>query len=329
MRVLIIIPANISKQDNVLGYSTFLRTEIDCLKNKVDELEVYYFTKRNGIIDFFKSLSELNKLIKKFKPEIIHSHYGSSTGLLVAFAQRNCPWIITFGGSELLGHPNKGFLWKLRGSMAVFFSKYAATKAEEIICVSKNLEEVLKPSLRKKVTIIPRGVNNLFFSTDLRKEGSLDRNRILFSLPRLNAEVKNLPLALEVIKDYNSRYNGNLKLEVMNSLSQVEIKKLFNTSGLLLVTSLHEGSPNIVKEAMACDLPIVSVNCGDVEFLLENVDNSFCAETYNVAELSSLMRTVLLNNNTYSNGRQKLIEKELDIESCSNKITKRYKKLIV
>jgi glycosyltransferase involved in cell wall biosynthesis len=50
-----------------------------------------------------------------------------------------------------------------------------------------------------------------------------------------------------------------------------------NASNVLLLTSLTEGSPNIVKEALACDLPVVSVEVGDVSERIREIEGCYLA----------------------------------------------------
>ena len=52
----------------------------------------------------------------------------------------------------------------------------------------------------------------------------------------------------------------------------------YNAADIVLLTSLWEGSPNAIKEAMACCRPIVCTNVGDVAWLLDGVDNCYVVE---------------------------------------------------
>jgi glycosyltransferase involved in cell wall biosynthesis len=92
---------------------------------------------------------------------------------------------------------------------------------------------------------------------------------------------------------------------MISNASSEQVRLMLNAADCLLVTSLHEGSPNIVKEAMACNLPVVSVPCGDVEERLRMTSpGSICP--YNAERLASAVHEVL-NSATRSNGREQLI----------------------
>lgn len=321
MKVLYIFPANI--KDKKITHSTFFTTEMEGLKSIVDELSVFHFLDRKSISGFFRTLKDLNKRILTFNPDVIHVHYGSTTGLLVHLATKKCPWIITFGGSELLGHPNKGIYWRIREFWAVKLSHIAANNADKIICVSQNLKNSLCVKNQQKAVVIPRGINiDLFQVTDkleARKKISWDLKKkyVIFSLPRLNAGVKNLTLAKKTIETLEPDFD--IELFVMNNITQDFIKDVMSAADAILVTSLHEGSPNIVKESMACNLPIVSVNCGDVKERLVNVKPSMVVDSYSEQELAKGLRYVF-NQGDKSNGRQILIEDGIDFLTTANKI---------
>src|SRR5690606_31789373 len=103
------------------------------------------------------------------------------------------------------------------------------------------------------------------------------------------------------------KFQPAIQMEIIHKKSKEEVLNMLNGANALLVTSLHEGSPNIVKEAMACNLPIVSVNCGDVSERLNGVKNCSVVDKYD-AELLANELNEILNRRERSNGREKLFE---------------------
>lgn len=328
MKVLQVIPANL-KENNIV-YSNFIESEIEALETVGLEIKKLFFLSRKSIIDFLKEKKNLEKQIISFKPDLIHVHTGSTTTFLVALSKkRNIPWIITFGGSELLGNHHSGIKWWMRDTISIFLSKLSARMCNGIICVSKNLQETLPLSCRKKSIVLPRGADIGFYKpidkTEARKILDLNPDEIivLFSMNRSNAVVKNKKLAEEVIEYTHVKSGFNIKMITLIGYSKQQIVLLLNAADALIMTSLHEGSPNIVKEAMACNLPIVSVTCGDVEERLKNVRNSY-VHSYDSNLLSDSLKKVLVKKER-SNGREVLINQGLDSVRITAKIKNYYK----
>lgn len=97
---------------------------------------------------------------------------------------------------------------------------------------------------------------------------------------------------------------------------------------MLLLTSISEGSPGVIKEAMACNLKIVSTNVGDVAVNLKGMKNAAVATTRTPEELAELCDKCFRNTISGLEGREKLIQLGLDDKSITDKLIKIYEKLI-
>ena len=62
-----------------------------------------------------------------------------------------------------------------------------------------------------------------------------------------------------------------------------------NSADCILFTSIQEGSPNVIKEALACNIPIVSTNVGDVKERLETIDGCFVIDDYDAKNLAEAL----------------------------------------
>ena len=67
------------------------------------------------------------------------------------------------------------------------------------------------------------------------------------------------------------RRRPDVDLHVVHGLPPECVPLHMNACDLLLLTSVHEGSPMVVKEALACNLPVVAVPAGDVATRLQDV----------------------------------------------------------
>ena len=129
-------------------------------------------------------------------------------------------------------------------------------------------------------------------------------------------KIKNVQLAWSATSDMN-----NCKLVELKGYGKEEINLILNASDLLLVTSLSETGPIIVKEALACNCPIISTNVGDVQKLIRNVQNCYLS-SYNPEDIKKKINLVFRNNKR-TNGHR--VIKNFNLENIAYKIIHVYK----
>ena len=300
MKVLILCSGN----NNTVA--PFISVQVEAL-NKMGVETEYFLIKGKGVTGYLKNIKGLKQAIRTFRPNLIHAHYGLSG--LVATLQTNIPVVTTYHGTDI---NNK----KIR-----IFSQIAAYRSGYNIFVSENLADKIKSN---KKAIIPCGVDtSLFFPQDkdeAKMALGLDKEKkyILFS-SAFNNTIKNYPLAKSSIEILN---DDNIKLLELKGYTRSQVSQLMNASDLALLTSYSEGSPQFVKEAMACNCPVVSVDVGDVKHLLSGVTNSYI--TLNTADdLASKIKSVLTQKNK-SNGRLKIFDLSLDANSVAEALIEIY-----
>jgi glycosyltransferase involved in cell wall biosynthesis len=275
----------------------------------------YFPIEGTGVLGYLKSLPGLLNHLKKYKPNLIHAHYGLS-GLL-SVLQRKCPVAITFHGSDVNNKRVRPFSW--------LASRLSAAN----IFVSK---EMLQLMPAPDSFVIPCGVDMELFKpmkqSEARKEFGLnpDKKYILFSSGFDNA-VKNYPLAKSAVSLLN---NSNIELLELKGFSREQVSRLMNAADMVLMTSFTEGSPQFIKEAMACNRPIVSTNVGDVKWLFGNEPGHYITsfESNDVAKkLKLAIEFSTMKNQT--NGRERIINLGLDSDNIANKIIKIYQSVRV
>lgn len=254
----------------------------------------YYLIKGKGVFGYLKNIFPLKRKIKEFNPVIIHAHYGLS-GLL-ANLQRKIPVIITFHGSDI------------NNLIPRFLSRIAIILAAKNIFVSKTLSDKLKIP---NPLIIPCGVNLKTFRPIEKIEARLKLNLhpkkkyILFP-SSIDNYVKNYPLARQTIDELD---DIDIELLELKNLNRHEVAIMLNAVDLVLMTSFSEGSPQFIKESMACNTPIVSVDVGDVKMIVGNAVNCFITNNYNSSELAQYIKRILKSGKR-SNGRDFIADYE-------------------
>lgn len=218
---------------------------------------VLFEVKGHGMLSYLRNLKPLKAAIGSFRPDIIHAHYGLC-GLL-ATLQRRVPVVITYHGSDInLPLPR-------------MLSQLAMHRSAHNIFVSRKLYR--KANARDHCSsMLPCGVNLDDFPqmehVEARQKLGLrpDIHYVLFA-GAFDNSVKNAPLAQAACQLLDE-----VELLELKGYTRPQVALLMNACDALLMTSHSEGSPQVVKEAMACGLPIVSVDVGDVAEILTHTD---------------------------------------------------------
>lgn len=220
----------------------------------------------HGIGAYMRTLPRLKQLIQTVHPTLIHAHYGLSC--LLANMQRSVPVVSTFHGSDI----NTPAVRPL-SRIAIHLSAWN-------IFVSESLRE--KAGCRTRYTILPCGVNlrdiPLLSQSEARKQMQLpEAERIVVFAGAFTNPVKNAALAHAVIDIVRRAYP--CQLVDLKGYTREEVYRLFSAADALLMTSHSEGSPQVIKEAMATGCPIVSTDVGDVRQLTEGLPACYVAQS--------------------------------------------------
>ena len=269
----------------------FIVRQVNALRGAGIDVDVFAFRGKRRLANYVQIYRDVQKRLQYEEYDVIHAQFGHS-GLLVSLPKR-LPLVVTFQGSELLGiYTSRGkyhpISYPLRAAM-----QWVAFAADEVVLVAEHMRRFL---LRKDAHIIPGGIDLELFKPiaqdQARQQLGLDASQplVAFVGSPSNA-VKRYPLALAAMAQLPPELGA--KLVTVNGVSPDLLPLYFNAADALLVTSKHEGSPNVVKEAMACNLPIVTVNVGDVEERLSNVSECSIVPSDDPAEIATRLTTVL------------------------------------
>jgi glycosyltransferase involved in cell wall biosynthesis len=225
---------------------------------------------------------QLRTTIEACQPDLVHVHYGGVMADVVTRTVRDRPTIVTFHGSDLLGQPYERPLRRLLAGYGVYASRKAARRSAGIVIVAEHLRRRIPNDVQESnVRVIPCGIDLSLFVPQGRQESceklgwDPDVFHVLFQ--DSGDPVKRTSLAnesLQVLK--KSRLT--CEIHILRNVPYAEVPTWINASDVLLLTSIHEGSPTIVKEALACNLPIVSVDVGDVRERIEGIEGCYIAK---------------------------------------------------
>jgi len=288
--------------------SPIINAQADSLRKLGNTID-YYPIKGKGIGGYISNIPQLKQYVKKGNYDIIHSHY-SFCGVVSTLATKK-PVVCSLMGSDV----KESGLWKL---LIRYFIKYKWQKT-----IVKSLE--MKKELGiDKVVVIPNGVDLELFKPmekkDCRKVLGWDMNKkiILFASNPERPE-KNFSVARQAINNLDF---ADLELQIIYNKPHKDIPVYLNAADLLLSTSLWEGSPNVIKEAMACNCPIVSTDVGDVKWLLDGIEGCYITSNDQNDVADKIRKALDFKGKT--RGREKLISLGLDSEHIAKRIIKIY-----
>jgi glycosyltransferase involved in cell wall biosynthesis len=258
--------------------------------------------------------------------DLIHAHFGYCGWL--ARSQKSTPVVVSFMGDDLLGTPDATGRLSTFSKCVVRADRWLARAVDAVIVKSAAMARIVAPV---KAHVIPNGVDvNAFHVMDMRaakaRLGLADRQRYVLFPGRPEEPRKAFPLAVSVVEETARRIGEPLELLPLGKVEPDKVPLYMNACDAMVLTSFLEGSPNVVKEAMACNLPVVSVPVGDVAELLAGVDG--CAvRTRDVGELSEeLMR--VLQRGERTNGRIAVAQKGLDLPSVARRVVDVYEDVL-
>lgn len=277
MRVLFVIPG-----DGQGSSMIFVRRESETLAREGVEVHLFYLGSRTSPRALWGELRRFRKELVRLRPAVVHAHFGTVTALFAALACGFLPLVVTFRGGDLNPAP-PSYRWpaKARAACGCLFSQLAALRAQRIICVSRELGGRLWWR-RGAVLILPTGVDeNVFrpWSRTLARQrlGWEERERVVLFNAGHDVLVKRLDLARAAVEKARLGI-PSLRLEILDgSVPPSLLPEMMNAADCLLLTSVSEGSPTVVQEALACDLPVVTVQVGDVVERLRGVRDSTVA----------------------------------------------------
>ena len=317
--------------------SSFVRSQYESLK--AAGLDMLLMPVRgHGAKAYLKAIWRFRKLVRKEQPDIIHAHYSvcGYVAVLATLGMRHKPKVMV---SILGSFPKKNNKWRL-----VRF------------CIKHLWDKTLVKSARTRdqlgleLPVIPNGVNLNTFQlmdheearrmvgftgvTELENEGVREKKYVIWCSHPTRPE-KNWKLAQAAVKELvNERVSelGDVELVAVYDKKPQEVATYMNAADCLLLTSWSEGSPNVIKEAMACNCPIVTTDVGDVNERLKGLDGCYIVrdnelESERVRELGNAIEEAI-EFGKRTEGRKRLVEDGLTIELTAKKIIKLYESVI-
>ena len=330
MRILIIARCH---QQFPMSVSPFVLEQGESLRALGCAVE-YFAVKGNYLL----AVHKLKKKIRSCKPDIVHAHYGLSA--VTAELQSLVPVVATFHNGETLNRVVNLLtsLFSLRAKHVVYVAQhirdlvYFKARHHSIIPCGVNMDDchVINQAAARQQLGFEDGVKYILFGggfDNLRKNYALLRDAVVAIEGKEWTPVE------------GGERCGNIVCLEMKGLSRAECVLRMNACDLFALPSHSEGSPQALKEAMACNCPILATDIADVRTMLGNLPGHYIlrnprktherwdADQKSLDEMTELLQKALAFQGK-TNGRQRIIEMGLSNEQVAKRLIAIYQSLL-
>lgn len=288
----------------------FVKEQVESLREAGLEVDVLFVDGPANRLNYLWGFFRLWRRLRAKKYDLIHAHYVFSA--LIALAQPSLPVVATFHSGEVLG-----------GSFERTLSHFVSKRVDLNVAVSR---EVLG-KLKGRCCVIPCGVDTgRFFPVD-RSEARArlglpqDAKLVLFAAAmRPEKRFDLVKEAFEIVKGQRE----DAELVVVTNQPPEVVPLYMSACDVLVLASQKEGSPQVVKEALACNLPVVSTDVGDVRELIGSVPGCYIAEP-NADAIAAKLLDVLASGERID-GRNGV--SQLSLEAVARRLLDSYSEVI-
>ena len=289
-------------------FAPFIEEQIAALQACNVEIIRYGVTGK-GISGYLREIPHLKRMIRQENPDVMHAHFGLC-GLLATLASigMHTPVVVTYHGCDINAKKNRPL-----SQMAMRLSAWNIFVSHRQMLNAFGTDE--RASENHKWSIIPCGIDTHLFDDEHVCTEWFDRkfssNTYVLFAGSFDNFVKGPELAKQAVEIYNaSHLESPIELLELRGYTREQVVTLMHKCSALLLTSIREGSPQVVKEAMACRCPIVSVDVGDVTERLSRVEGCYVVPNRDAQPLAAALEHAVAFGRT--NGRERLLDDRLD-----------------
>jgi glycosyltransferase involved in cell wall biosynthesis len=263
----ILIVTNLWPTEADPGFGGFVKAQMESLRPLGVEFDVLFINGRESKWNYFRGMGQVRRRLRAQRYDLIHAHFGLSGW--VARSQLRVPVVVSFMGDDVLGRPTRSGRITFAGQILRASGFILARLVSSVIVKSPQMASRLRlPSAH----VIPNGVDlNLFRPMErdkARQALGLDLTKQFVLFPYNPAEARKRFDLIEAAVSLAREQLPNLEILHARGLLQDRIPLYMNAADVLVMASMFEGSPNAVKEAMATNLPVITVEVGDAAQLI-------------------------------------------------------------
>jgi glycosyltransferase involved in cell wall biosynthesis len=255
------------------AFGIFVARQVASLERAGMAVAVETVSGHRGAADYWHARRRIARQVREFRPDLIHAHYGLTS---IPSAGQGVPFVVTLYGDDINGQSTGRGRITFKSRLSVLATQLLNLAAARVLVQSEAMQSRLWPSARARSDVVPSGIDEDLFSPRPRGEarqhlGLPSEGWVLGFVNSGGQPTKRLDLAQATAAELERR-GHKVTLLVAEKVSAAEMPWYYRASDCLLMTSDLEGSPNCVKEALACGTPIVSVPVGDVPQVVDSAE---------------------------------------------------------
>lgn len=295
MRVLVV--TNMYPRPEAPSHGVFVGDQVESLRRLGVAVDVFFINGRANKLNYLLAYPRLWNHLRKNRYDVVHAHYIFSG--LVARAQWQAPVVLTHHGPEVFQ------TWER------YLCRLATGWFHRVIMVSQEMVDRLGFD---RASVIPCGVDLDRFTPMDRDEARrcaglpLDKRLVLWAGEYFRPE-KRWDIVQEAMQWLTAK-EPDAELVLLSGRPHADVPVYMNAADVLLLTSDAEGSPMVVKEAMACNLPVVSTAVGDVADVIGGTEGCYIT-TQDPADVVEKLRLALAFGRR-TRGREAVRQFEID-----------------
>lgn len=292
------------------------------------ELELCYLGNLRSVTNMLQAYYMVKEIATDF--DLVHSQFGSACAVATCGA-KNVPKVLSLRGSDWYRFSGQPGFQSIHGMLASTMTRMVVRNFSAVVAMSRRMTDgILKEYPDLVVSSIPSPIHLKNFQPVARsvaraKLGCPDNTDkwILFTTLSERNPVKRVQLAQAAVRIANERL-GCIKLRIATGLSHSEMPMFVSACDLALCTSVHEGWPNCIKEALACNLPFIATDVSDLSTIASQEpscriclpDPDILAD--NICDVLSMPRAENLSRHVY----------EMDVPVISKRLYDLYKEIV-
>ncbi len=289
-----------------------------------------------SLVKDFKAFIEIRRIIREFKPDIVHTHASKSGALgRLAAISMNVPFILhTFHG-----HVFHSMFGKIKTNFYIYIERFLAKRSSAIVAISNQQKKELLHDFKicdeKKIHVIPLGFDLEKFNTNTEEKRLSFRNEFFISddeiaigivgrltgvknhkllldslkltIPHISKKIKIFIVGdgedrddlISICKEYSFSFSTpeNKKESLINFTSwRSDMDTVYAGLDIVVLSSLNEGTPVTLIEAQAAGRPVISTDVGGVKDIIKNNVTGLLAKSKNAIDFSEKLKIMIEND---------------------------------